>query len=508
MATIGGGVGDDEILGPNPTPEQIALAAQRRKERLLAGRLTQITPKPTKVQVVDDPLRPNVSIENHSISPNVSLSDERGVSTSFIPPFAEALDSQDIKRLTGTPLEQQPFSFLYETTSSLPEYLRLRQKQIAEFAQMGEYMRKQQQEQQSAENAKATMLQRYRDMFYLHQTADDKIKDINSKGERISTFAKRGDWAWSLEPGAFFGYDDFFPWQHKREDAQNYQLMALMKLFDRVEMTIDEKNPNNFTLQFTQDNGNKIDLLTGTHGDNGVMNMSCSKKVLDDPALCDRALCLMVDQRKRLLARTYNIKHKDSFPIEGKAKPETLVRLYQLSLVQGLNPTLEGGLLQSIIDADNKNNTNYSKLLACLIKIKEKSGKQVSEQEQAFMQALYPDGDSTLKQDLITMLPNNKRDYSIELDMSLLPLKIEDENSNRYLGRILQQLTIDGAHKRLLGKSGLLATDQDLPQQSPIPDDDKLEVSVGSPKPQNNDDLEVTVGTETQNPNTRRPSSP
>ena len=74
----------------------------------------------------------------------------------------------------------------------------------------------------------------------------------------------------------------------------------------------------------------------------------------------------MADQQRQFEQRD------DTFLINGNANPELLLRLYQVALVQNLNPTMEQNCLKSIIDYDKKNGTHYSKKLECFELIKQK----------------------------------------------------------------------------------------------------------------------------------------
>ncbi len=408
---------------------------------------------------------PSVSIvESSELSPHVDIETEDGKHPSvvadaetkanpqqtFTPAFAEMLKHSDIERLTSQKISTA--SYFYETTIPYQQYLQLRQNQIAEFSAMGEWYRNKKAELETAAQAKGisdetamrkmvaeelhnSFVQRYRDMFYLHQTSGEKITDPDNPGSNISTLAHRlvdGD---ALDD-RFFDYDPL-PWQHKDKDAQVFQLYALMEMFDGITMDItpDEKNKKdfNFTIKLKEEK-----LLTGVQHGNKI-EISCSAEILNGPN-CDRALCLMVDQRKRLLGRTYGVQD-DSFPIHGSAKAETLVRLYQLALVQNMNPKMDKDCMDSIIEYDKEHGTYYSHILAHLILIKQQAGKIVTPEETAFMQ-------------------NQIGDKYPDLQQAAIAIEQEEGNSDTkinkgYLGRRLQQFVIGQAHDKLVQKYGL-----------------------------------------------------
>jgi len=204
---------------------------------------------------------------------------------------------------------------------------------------------------------------------------------------------------------------------------------------------------SDFTIEM-ESQGKSVTLLTGKTIDDN-MEMSCGSNVLNDPELCDRALCLMVDQRKRLLGRTY-YQQDNTFPIHGQASPDKLVRLYQLALIQNMNPIMDQNCMDSIIKHDQEHGTHYGQVLAHLMLIKEKAGKPIAGNEQAFIE---PHKQHAMEIEEA----ENKKGVQTEKAGGLF----SSEGSQFYLARRLQNYHLQQMQKHLTEKYAAASTVQE-----------------------------------------------
>ena len=179
---------------------------------------------------------------------------------------------------------------LHGASIALQQYLELRQKQIKEFSTMATwYKRKKDQLQQDFSAKKhpgvkinavleqhlhESFVEKYSANFYKNQLATNSNYVSNSENK-------------------------FYDYNNNDEKFRLLQLYALMELFDGVQMNVKD---DGFTIDIVENN-NVTNLVLGKINNNNL-EMSCPSEVLNDPKFCDRALLLMVDQRRRLHGRS------------------------------------------------------------------------------------------------------------------------------------------------------------------------------------------------------------
>lgn len=419
----------------------------------------------------------SVSSESFTSDHPISVSDESNPTDSLhtlitsptYVPYSEILTKPDIERLTGTKISS--LACLYEPSISYQQYLSLREKQVNEFAEMSKWYKKRKAELELsmqdisdenerrvkiAEQMHTIFMQRYRDMFYLHQTSAQEILDPNAPGHSVSTVLTR--MFNEDDHGRWFGYNSF------DEKCQILQLYALMELFDGVSM---HSQRDSFTIDIDV-NGKSVNLVSGTvKGE--MVEFSCAPEALKNPNLCDKAIMLMVDHHRRLLGRTYQ-HHDNSFPICGNANPQLLLRLYQVALIQNLNPTLQQDHLDSIISYDSKHKTNFAAILAHLMYIKQQAGMSLTETEENFLQQqkVVNPKDQTSECSSAEIIEQELKSDGMSSERK--SGMFSTESSQLYLARRLQAYNLEKMEKKFTAKHGvpLSAPSSDM-APSPLP---------------------------------------
>lgn len=253
------------------------------------------------------------------------------------------------------------------------KYLMLRQQQIKEFAAM-----------QAWYNNQKTIIEKT--LLTMNLSKEQFTKELQAR----------------LQTAFIAEYQSKIYGQQTTELSGNYphpnqtkilQLYALMELFANIEFDIQE---NSFTFKLKQDDIT-ITLLTGSIN-NGIIEISCNQEILTNPMLINRALLLIVDQCRSLFATTKE-QGTHIFPIIGNGQPELLLKLYQLALIENLNPVLSQDCLTLIINCDKTNNTHYGQILAHFMLIKRQAGNNLNAEEIKFIhQQLLLDPSGKLKE--------------------------------------------------------------------------------------------------------------
>ena len=179
-------------------------------------------------------------------------------------------------------------------------------------------------------------------------------KDPDSEDVKLKTWAK---------------IKQKLPWMPDNFEARKAYLKQIKNLYEDVSIEIDQKNPNKAYIKSgVKENddedgpkqaGKTLITITSDHSNN-LNNMVFEiNPSIKDPKELDKAICVMMDQAVRNKERSVS----NRLEISGyHNRPDIVLRIYQLAILQGHRPTINNGTLAAWqAKANDPNNPDQNK---------------------------------------------------------------------------------------------------------------------------------------------------